>query len=92
MLYARRFTWAFVGSSLMILAMMGVAAVSLYPALVPSLGGREFDLTIRNSSSTPRTLRTMLWIALGGMPIVLVYTTVIYRVFKGKVKLSHDSY
>jgi len=92
MIYTRRFGIAFLGSSVTILAMMGIAAISLFPSLVPALETSHYDLTIRNSSSTPATLKTMFVIALAGMPIVLIYTAVIYRVFKGKVKIGHDSY
>jgi cytochrome d ubiquinol oxidase subunit II len=91
-IFTHRFFPAILASSAAILGMMGIAAVSIYPALVPSLNGRLYDLTIGNSSSTPRTLRTMLMIALAGMPLVLLYTVVIYRVFKGKVRVGHDSY
>ena len=34
----------------------------------------------------------MLVIALIGMPLVIVYTAVIYRAFKGKVMLTEESY
>ena len=45
-----------------------------------------------NASSTPLTLKSMLVIALVGMPIVIAYTIFIYRVFKGKVELTEASY
>ena len=34
----------------------------------------------------------MLIIALIGMPIVIVYSVLIHRVFRGKVVLEEDSY
>jgi cytochrome d ubiquinol oxidase subunit II len=37
-------------------------------------------------------LAWLLVIALVGMPIVIAYTIVIYRVFKGKVRLDEYSY
>ena len=49
-------------------------------------------MTISNSSSTPYTLKIMLGIALVGMPIVLFYTVVIYRVFKGKTVVDPHGY
>ncbi|HEX7624384.1 MAG TPA: cytochrome d ubiquinol oxidase subunit II [Anaeromyxobacteraceae bacterium] len=81
---------AFVASSATIVFMILVAASSAYPALVPARdpsGAFSLDrtLTIYNASSTPATLTTMLVIALLGMPLVIAYTAVIYRVFKGKV-------
>jgi cytochrome d ubiquinol oxidase subunit II len=74
----------FVASGTTIVAMIGVAAVSMYPTLVFLNLDPAFALTIYNASSTPRTLMTMLVIALIGMPLVIGYTIFVYRVFKGK--------
>jgi cytochrome bd ubiquinol oxidase subunit II len=79
-------------SSLTIAAIVGLCAVSLFPRLVPSGIDLAFSLTIYNASSTPRTLFTMLIIALIGMPFVIGYTIFVYRVFKGKVLISKESY
>jgi cytochrome d ubiquinol oxidase subunit II len=83
---------AFISSSLIIASMTGIMAISLFPRLVPSATNLAYSMTIYNSSSTPRTLTTMLIIALLGMPIVVAYTVFIYRVFKGKVILTKESY
>ncbi len=77
---------AFLASCVAIATQIGLAAVGLFPRLVPALGHPERSLTAFNASSTARTLSTMLVIALIGMPIVIAYTTFIYRVFKGKVR------
>ena len=77
---------AFLASSVAIAAQTALVGLSLYPRLVPSLTDLGYSLTIRNASSTQRTLATMFVIALIGIPIVLVYTAFIYRVFKGKVR------
>jgi cytochrome d ubiquinol oxidase subunit II len=76
---------AFLASAATIVAMIALAAVSLFPRLVPSSLGLERSLTIYNAASTPRTLTVMLVIALVGMPLVIGYTAVIYRIFRGKV-------
>ena len=89
---AGRFLGAFLASSVTIVSMIGLAAVSLYPRLVPSTVDLASSLTIYNASSTPRTLTVMLIIALMGMPIVIGYTTYVYRVFKGKVVVTEESY
>jgi len=83
---------AFVASSTLITSVIGLAAVSLFPRLVPSNINLAYSLTIYNASSTPGTLSAMLIIALIGMPIVIGYTIFIYRVFRGKVVLSKESY
>ncbi|HTY11177.1 MAG TPA: cytochrome d ubiquinol oxidase subunit II [Bacteroidota bacterium] len=82
----------FIASSTLIAAMIGLAAVSLFPRLVPSNIDLANSLTIYNASSTQGTLGTMLVIALIGMPVVIGYTIFVYRVFKGKVLLSKESY
>jgi cytochrome d ubiquinol oxidase subunit II len=90
---AKKYGYAFFSSSVMIASMIGLAALSLFPRLVPSsINLEQFSLTIYNASSTQTTLWTMLIIALIGMPIVIGYTTYVYRVFKGKVIITGDSY
>lgn len=87
-----KFGNTFTASALMIAAMILLMALSLFPKLVPSSIDLSYSLTIYNASSTPRTLETMLIIALIGVPIVLGYTIWIYRIFKGKVIIDKDSY
>jgi len=72
--------------------MIGLSALSLFPRLVPAFGDLKYSLTIYNASSSETTLKTMLVIALIGMPLVITYTILIYRAFKGKVTITHDSY
>jgi cytochrome d ubiquinol oxidase subunit II len=91
-LRAKKFKSAFIASAMTIIGMIGITGVSLFPRMVPSSTDLINSLTIYNASSTPRTLTVMLVIALIGMPIVLLYTGFIYRVFKGKVVISDDSY
>lgn len=83
---------AIISSSVIIASMIGLMAISLFPRLVPSGTNLAYSLTIYNSSSTPATLTAMLIIALIGMPVVIAYTAFIYKVFKGKVLLSEESY
>lgn len=83
---------AFLASSVLIASMIGLSAVSLFPRLVPSGIDLTYSLTIYNSSSSERTLFTMLIIALIGVPIVILYTIFIYRVFKGKTVITKESY
>ena len=72
--------------------MMGLAAVCLFPRVVPSSLDLANSLTVYNASSTPRTLTVMLVIALIGMPIVMAYTAYVYKVFAGKVALEEEGY
>lgn len=79
----------FVGSGLVILGFVAAAAFGLYPNMAYSLIDPAYSLTAYNASSTPRTLTAMLVIALIGMPLVLTYTVVIYRIFRGKASAQY---
>jgi cytochrome d ubiquinol oxidase subunit II len=83
---------AWLTSSIMIGLVVVLAALSLYPRMVPSLTDLNNSLTAYNSASTPRTLSAMLVIALLGVPMVLIYTICIYRIFRGNVVLDEHSY
>jgi cytochrome d ubiquinol oxidase subunit II len=83
---------AFAASSVAIAALIGVMGQGLYPNMVPALGDVSRSLTIYNASSGPYTLKTMLVIALVGMPLVVAYTIFIYSRFRGPVELHDHSY
>ncbi|MHC1742161.1 MAG: cytochrome d ubiquinol oxidase subunit II [Syntrophobacteraceae bacterium] len=74
--------------------LFGVAG--LYPNLLPSSLNPAWSMTIYNSSSSPLTLKIMLGVALTFVPIVIVYQTWVYRLFKDKVTAEdlayHDLY
>jgi cytochrome bd ubiquinol oxidase subunit II len=90
-IWFRRAGAAFICSALLILGHITLAALALFPRLLPSsiAGG---DLTAYNAASSPATLRVMLIIALVGMPLVIGYTIFIYRVFRGRVQIGPESY
>ena len=83
---------AFVSSCLSILALMTLFAIGIFPNVVISTIAPEFSLTIYNAASSQRTLQTMLYMAIIGMPFVLAYTISIYWIFRGKVKIDSMSY
>jgi cytochrome d ubiquinol oxidase subunit II len=83
---------AFAQSSLTITTLLGIVGQGLYPYLVPAYGALPAGLTIRNAASSALTLRTMLAVALVGVPIVLAYTAFIYHTFRGPVVLEDEGY
>ncbi len=83
---------AFLASAVAIASAIGLTAVSLVPKLIPSGTDLAYSLTISNASSTPKTHTVMLVIALIGMPLVVLYTVYIYRVFGGKVVLTEENH
>lgn len=89
---SKTYSRSFLASSLSIVGVIGMTATGLFPRMVPSSVDLMNSLSIYNASSTPRTLKTMFIIALLGMPVVIVYTVYIYRVFRGKVDGIIKSY
>jgi cytochrome d ubiquinol oxidase subunit II len=57
----------------------------LYPNVVLSSLDPAWSLTTAGAASSEKTLRIMRLIACIGMPFVLFYTAVVYRIFRGKV-------
>lgn len=88
----KKYLWAFGCSAGTIALLMVMLGLNLFPNLLFSVPNPEHSLTIYNAASSQKTLGIMLIIALIGMPLVIAYTTFIYYVFRGKVKLDKNSY
>jgi cytochrome d ubiquinol oxidase subunit II len=87
-----RYFSAFVASASMILLLIVAAGYGMHPNLIVSNIDPTYNLTIFNAASEAGTLTVALVIALIGMPFVLLYTTGVYYVFRGKVSVAPDSY
>ena len=74
-------SFAFIGLWLVVVAVH-------FPNLIRASNDQLLNITIYNSSTGLQTLKLMSVIALVGMPVVIVYTIFVYRIFKGKTKLS----
>jgi len=83
---------AFFSSATTMLTLLLLFGVSAYPHLIYSHPLAANSLTIYNAASSTKTLWIMLIIAACGLPLVLVYTTSIYWIFRGKVRLDEHSY
>ena len=89
----RRDIVAFLASSAGVVAVFGIAAVGNYPAIVPARGSpASTSLTVSGASSSHLTLTVMLVVAAIGMPIVLAYTALIYRIFRGRAPVDSKEY
>ncbi len=91
-IHHKRDFYAFLSSCASMLALLTLFGIGMYPYMIFSQPSPENSLTIYNAASSPKTLGIMLIIAIMGMPLVLAYTTVVYRIFRGKVKLDPTSY
>jgi cytochrome bd ubiquinol oxidase subunit II len=74
--------WAFVSSGAVIAAFTFLFGVALYPNLVVSTLGAEYNLTVWKAASSKGTLVNLLIMAGISMPFVLGYTVITYRVFR----------
>ncbi|MCX7718768.1 MAG: cytochrome d ubiquinol oxidase subunit II [Candidatus Sumerlaeaceae bacterium] len=83
---------AFISSACTIAALVFLFGVALFPNLIVSSLGNEFNLTAYNAASSQRTLAIMRNIAFIGLPFVLTYTIAIYWIFRGKTRLTATSY
>jgi cytochrome d ubiquinol oxidase subunit II len=83
---------AFASSVIAIASLVALFGLALYPNLVTDSSHGAYSLTVFNAASSPGTLKTMLLFALVGMPFVLVYSAVVFRAFKGRVRLGDHSY
>jgi cytochrome d ubiquinol oxidase subunit II len=76
---------AFITTGLMIIGVILTAGFSMFPFIMPSsLDGRS-SLTVWDSTSSQMTLQIMLIAVIIFLPIVLIYTSWVYRVMRGKV-------
>jgi cytochrome d ubiquinol oxidase subunit II len=84
--------WAFISSAGAILFFVSTLFYALYPRVMPSSLGSEFDLTINNASSTPYTLKVMTIVAVVMTPLVLLYQGWTYWVFRKRISASQISF
>jgi cytochrome d ubiquinol oxidase subunit II len=76
---------AFLSTSLMVIGVILTAGFSMFPFIMPSsLDGRS-SLTVWDSTSSQMTLQIMLIAVIIFLPLILIYTSWVYRVMRGKV-------
>ena len=85
---ARRYFAAFLCSSLTCAGTILSAGFALFPFLMPSSLDPNSSLTVWDASSSRNTLGIMLAVVILFLPIVLAYTTWVYRVLRGRVTLE----
>jgi cytochrome bd ubiquinol oxidase subunit II len=85
LLGARRPGAAFIASGTGVAAVITTAGVSIFPFLLPSSLDPRMSLTVWDASSSRLTLMIMLWATVIFLPLVLVYTTWVYRVLRGPI-------
>lgn len=81
-----RLAWAPFAGALALLALgFGGMAYSFWPYVLPD------SLTVWQAAAAPESLRIILWGALAVVPVILGYTLLAYRIFRGKATaLDYD--
>ena len=92
LLSKKRFKWAFFYSSLTIALLLILVSIELYPNILLSKQGAQYNIDIYKAASSTKTLKIMMRIVAIGGPLVLFYTYFVYKTFQGKVKLDEHSY
>ncbi|WP_152555636.1 cytochrome d ubiquinol oxidase subunit II [Methylomarinum vadi] len=80
---------AFITSSLTVTSIILTAGVSMFPFLIPSNMSLNSSLTIWDSSSSQATLNTMFWVTVVFLPLILLYTSWVFRVLRGKITVEY---
>jgi cytochrome bd ubiquinol oxidase subunit II len=83
---------AFVASALYIVGMLVGAAFALYPVVLPASTDPALNLTIYNTAAGHHGLTVGITWWILGMILALGYFTLLFRMFKGKVRLEGEGY
>ncbi|SDQ80650.1 cytochrome d ubiquinol oxidase subunit II [Pseudoxanthomonas sp. CF125] len=97
MLRAGRGGAAIMASGLAIAGIILTEGVAVFPFLLPSSTDPNSSLTLWDASSSHMTLFVMLVVTCLFLPLVILYTSWVYRVLRGKVspeslEQNHNSY
>jgi len=83
---------AFFASAIYIVGMLVGAAFALYPVVLPASTDPARNLTIYNTAAGQHGLTVGLTWWILGMILALGYFTLLFRMFKGKVRLEGEGY
>jgi cytochrome d ubiquinol oxidase subunit II len=89
---------AFIFSSITIVSIILTAGCSMFPFIIPSSISLNSSLTVWDSSSSLASLNILFWVTVIFLPIIIFYTSWVFRVFRGKItveqvrKNSHTLY
>ena len=80
--------FGFICSSVTVAGVILTAGISMYPFLLPSSSHPNSSLTIWDSSSSYMTLKVLFWATIVFLPIVIMYTSWVYRILRGKITVK----
>ena len=83
---------AFLASCVYLAAMLCGAAAGLFPVLLPSTSSSGESITVASAIAGPHALRVGLVWWIFGMMLAILYFSIVYWLFRGKVSQYADSY
>jgi cytochrome bd ubiquinol oxidase subunit II len=81
--------WAFVWSGLTVVATVAMLFLALFPDVMPSSTNPAWSLTVANAASAHYSLMIMTWVAGIATPLVLLYQSWTYWVFRRRIGVQH---
>ena len=85
----RRAGVAFFFSCIGVAGVVLTAGFALFPFIMPSSSAPASSLTVWDAVSSHRTLQVMFWAVVIFLPLIIGYTSWVYRVMRGKVTTEH---
>ena len=84
---------AFLASGTAVTGIVLTAGTSMFPFVMPSSLDFSSSLTIWDAVSSEKTLGIMFWVVVIMLPIIILYTSWVYKIMRGKVtrKDIHDN-
>jgi cytochrome d ubiquinol oxidase subunit II len=79
--------WAFTAAALGMAGAVGALFSELYPRVMISSTNAAYDLTINNSASPPYSLKVMTVVAVVFLPVVVIYQSWGYHIFKKRLSV-----
>jgi len=86
---ARRTVAAFLASGMSVAGILLTAGGAMFPFVLPSSLLPSHSLTAWDATSSHKTLAVMFWVMVVMLPIIVMYTSWVYRVVRGKVTSAH---
>ena len=86
---ARRTVAAFLASGMSVAGILLTAGGAMFPFVLPSSLLPSHSLTAWDATSSHKTLAVMFWVVVVMLPIIVMYTSWVYRVVRGKVTSAH---
>jgi len=79
---------AFLSSSLAIAGIILTAGFSMFPFIMPSSTNPVSSLTLWDAASSQKTMGIMFIVTIIFLPLILIYTSWVFRVLRGKVTVQ----